>query len=75
MSKEKTNAVTKVTKEAAKQSAENRLKGKANVKFSLTEKVHAIYIKDGRYAKKGTETVLSEKAFKALESKGLVKKI
>lgn len=75
MSKEKKNAVTKVTEQAAKESAENKAKGKANVKFSLTEKINAIYIKDGKFAKKGTETVLSEKAFKALELKGLVKKI
>lgn len=63
----------KATEEAAKKSAENRSKGKENVQFSLTKRIHAVYIKDGKFAKKGTETVLSEKGFAALKAKGLVK--
>lgn len=69
------SAVAKVTEAAAKESAENRAKGKPNVKFSLTKKINAVYVKDGKYAKKGTQTVLSEKGFKALKLKGLVEEI
>jgi len=67
------SAATSITEVAAKQSANNKAKGKPNVRFSLSKKIKAVYVKNGKYAKKGTETVLSEKAFKALEAKGLVK--
>lgn len=75
MAETKKSPATKITEIAAEQSAKNRAAGKDNVKFSLKKKIKAIFIKDGKYSKKGRETVLSEKHFKALELKGLVKEI